>query len=79
VADKDLITMACNLLLQLLITVQVAHQWVKWHYKGKRELKHDLNNQVDELADELNKSDRPTRQTPHIPHFMKLSYYWSIA
>jgi hypothetical protein len=39
-ADKGLINIACNLLLQLPITVQITHQWVKGHYKGKRELKH---------------------------------------
>jgi ribonuclease HI len=63
-ADKDLITTARDLLLQLPITVSITHQWVKGHYKGKRELKHELNNLADELAGEFNELGRPKRSAP---------------
>ncbi len=70
-ADKDLITTARDLLLQLPITVSITHQWVKGHYKGKRELKHELNNLADELAGEFNELDRPRRSAPALlpPHY----------
>jgi ribonuclease HI len=62
-ADNDLITLARDLLLQLPMAVKVTHQWVKGHYKGKRELWHKLNHLADELAGDLNSVDRPKSRT----------------
>jgi hypothetical protein len=67
-ADRDLITLARDLLLQLPVTVNITHQWVKGHYKGKKELWHELNHIADELAGTFNASDRPSANSfPLLP------------
>jgi hypothetical protein len=58
--DIDLLTTACDLLLQLPADIEIKREWVKGHYSGpKRELKHRLNDIADELARDFNTSKRP--------------------
>lgn len=50
-SDYDLLGVARLLLSELPITIK--HEWVKGHYNGpERQLKHDLNDEADELATE---------------------------
>jgi hypothetical protein len=64
-ADTGLITLACNLLPQLPVQVLIKHQWVKGHYKGEKELPHELNHLAEKLATDFNSVDRgPSRSPP---------------
>jgi hypothetical protein len=47
-ADIDLITMVRDLILPLPVSILIKHQWVKGHYKGKKELQHEIIYQADE-------------------------------
>ncbi len=58
-ADIDLITCARDLLLQLPFEVQLKKEWVKAHYKGEKQLKHNLNDMADKLAVTFNSKRRP--------------------
>jgi len=57
-ADIDLITCARDLLLQLPLEVHLKKEWVKGHYKGEKQLKHQLNDMADELAVAFNSRRR---------------------
>jgi hypothetical protein len=67
-ADIDMITCARDILLQLPVTVQIKHAWVKGHFQGKkRELQHELNSIADVTAREYNSHRRPEMTTPPVP------------
>jgi hypothetical protein len=58
-ADIDLSTLSRDLISQIPATITISNQWVKGHFKGKRQLSHELNYLVDELAGEFNSTVRP--------------------
>ncbi len=64
--DIDLITIARDLLLQLPVEVIIKHQWVKGHFKGGKELQHELNYIADELTTDFNAMDRRTNRKPPV-------------
>ncbi len=64
--DADLVMEARHLLTLLPVTILAG--WVKGHYVGDhREYKHDLNDQVDQLADRFNKHPDPAFAPKRMP------------
>ena len=76
-ADYDLLGVARQLLQGL--PIQIEHEWVKGHYTGNdRQLKHDLNDQVDEMANAYRCNPHPDfrpTQAPILHPSLKAAVY----